>query len=235
VPGQGASRVLTGAVFNISEHSAGISSPQPVAAVEAQPFAAAAPDGRSGARAAAAVGPPEGVAARPFGAVAVPASPSAEPDAAAVAVVRPGVVAQPAESAAVLGASAQPAEWALKALQRVWVVAVAVEPRLAFAPLPGPELSRQLSADPPEVPAHSFQADVAAQVSRWDSARRERVRSPPTVEEAPLSNPGLAKHSLSVARFPEATHSATRWRATAYWAKLSDRMARPECLASSPD
>jgi hypothetical protein len=190
----------------------------------------------------AAVGPPEGVAAPPFGAVAVPASPSAEPDAAVVAAAQRGVVAQPVEFAA--EASARPAEPALEARLRIWVVAGAAvaAARLAFAPFPerpallqGPEPSRQLSAAPPEVPApfpalsehprlpgDSGQPEVpslaglAEQVSRWDSAHLEQVPAPPCC-------PGLAEHWPSVTLGPEATHWGLRLRATAYLALLSDQ------------
>lgn len=151
------------APFNISERSAGISwlQPEPVAAAGLDAVAAVL-DGRSAARAEA--------VARPFGAVVVGllaagvalASLSAEPDAAVVAE-RPGAVARLAELAAVLEPSAWPAEWALKAPQRVWVAAGV--PRLAFAPFPerlvlhpGPEPIRRLSADQRQVPVHSFPA-----------------------------------------------------------------------------
>lgn len=153
------------APFNISERSAGISSlqPEPVAAAGLDAVAAV-PDGRSAARAAAAVARPPwaveaALASRPVEALA---SLSAEPDAAVVAV-RPSAVARLAELAAVLEPSAWPAEWALKAPQRVWVAAVV--PRLAFAPFPerlvlhqGPEPIRRLSADQRQVPVHSFPA-----------------------------------------------------------------------------
>ena len=198
---------------------------------------------------AVAAGPPEGVAAPPFGAVEVLASPSAEPDAAVVAAARPGVVAQPVEFAA--EASARPAEPALEARLRIWVVAgvAAAAARLAFAPIPerpallqGPEPSRQLSTAPPEVPApfpalsehprlpgDSGQpevpslADLAEQVSRWDSAHLEQVPSPPEAPEAPPCCPGLAEHWPSITLGPEATHWGLRLRATAYLALLSDQ------------
>ena len=137
--------------------------PPPVAAV-ALDAVAVVPGGRSGAPAAGAVaGLAEGAAVRLLVAVeAALASPSAEPDAA---VVRPGAVARLAELAAVLEPSVWPAEWASKALQRIWV---AVAPRLAFGPFPErpawlqePEPIRRLSADPPELPAHSPPADLA--------------------------------------------------------------------------
>jgi hypothetical protein len=194
-----------------------------------------------------AAGPPE-AAARPFGAVEVLASPSAEPDAAVVAVAQPGVVAQPVEFAA--EASARPAEAALEALLRVWVVAeAAVAERLAVAPFPerpallqGPEPSRQLSAAPPEVPAPfpalsehrrlpgdsrppevSSLADLAAQASRWDSVHLEQVPAPPEAPEASLCYPGLAAHWPSVTLGLEATHWGLRLRATVYFVLLSDQ------------
>jgi len=81
------------------------------------------------------------------------------------------------------------------------VAVAAVEPRLAFAPLPErpawlqePEPNPQLSADLLEMLAHSFQVDFAAQVSRWDSARREPARSPPAVAEERLLCPELAEY-----------------------------------------
>jgi hypothetical protein len=188
-PGRG----LTGFVFSISEHSAGISWLQPAqpAAAEAElvvaAVAEAAPDGRSGELAAAAAA----VAAGPAEAVAAQASRSAEPDAAAVAVVQPGVVAPLAESAA----SARPAERALKALQRVWAATTAgvVEPP-SFAPLPerstlppAPAPNRQLSADPRhlsvdprEVPADSFPA--------FSGHQRLRHQTPPPPETSSLGS-----------------------------------------------
>jgi hypothetical protein len=223
------------------EHSAGISWLQPAQPVEAEAAAelveaGAAPDGRSGVLAAAAgvaVGLAE-AAARPFGAVEVLASPSADPDAPVAAVAPPGVVARRVEFAAVSEASARPAESAWEAQQRVWVAAVAKEPRLAFSPFPerpallrGPEPNRELSADPQEVPAHSFPAfsdrwlrgdsglelpegsfptDFEGQVLRWDSSLLERVPSRPGAREAPLSCRGLAGHWPSVASGPEAAH-----------------------------
>jgi hypothetical protein len=88
---------------------------------------------------------------------------SAEPDAAVVAVALPGVVVQRDAFGAVSEASARPAESALEALQRVSVAAV--EPRLAFAPIPerpalfrGPEPNRQISAVLRATLAHSFPA-----------------------------------------------------------------------------
>jgi hypothetical protein len=173
-------------------------------------------------------------AARPFGAVEVRASLSADPDAAVVAVAPPGVVAQRVEFAAASEASARPAESAWEALQRVWMAAVAEEPRLAFSPFPerpallrGPEPNRELSADPQGMPAHSFlafsdrrlrgdsglalpegsfPAGFEGQVLRWDSSRLERVPSRRGAPEAPLSCRGLAGHWPSAAPGPAAAH-----------------------------
>ena len=219
-----------------------------------------APDARSGAPDAAAVGLPEAAVARPFGAAAAQASPSAEPDAVVVAVAQPGVVAQPVEFA--VEAVAQPAEPALEARLRILGAAVAVAAmRLAFAPLPerpallqGPEPSHQVSAEPPEVPvplpaslAHrllpgdsgapeaSFRADLAEQVSRSDSAHLEQVPSRRGAPEAPLGCPGPAEYWLSVTLGLEATHWGLHWRATAYWALLADQTVRRECLAGLRD
>lgn len=180
--------------------------------VEAELVAAgAAPGGRSGALAAVAAGPAEGAAARPpgavearpFGAEEALVSPSVGPDAA---VVRPDVAAQPV----VFEASARPAERVLEALQPIWVAAVAVKPRSAFAPfperpawLPGPEPNRQLSVDPL---AHSPPADLAGRVSRWDSPHLERVPSRLGARQVSPSRPGPAMHWPSAALGPEATH-----------------------------
>ena len=202
-------------------------------------------------------------AARPFGAVAaaaaVLASLSADPDAAVAAMAPPGVVAQHVEFAAVSEASARPAESAWEAQQRVWVAAVAEQPRLAFSPFPerpallrGPEPNRELSADPQEVPAHSFPAfsdrwlrgdsglalpegsfptDFEGQVLRWDSSRLERVPSRPGAREAPLSSRGLAGHWPSAAPGPEAAHWGICLWVVAYLAQLSDQTARREFRA----
>jgi hypothetical protein len=229
------------------EHSAGISWPpqaQPVVAAAvvaaAELLAAGAPpDGRSGALAAVAAGPVE-AAALPFGAVEALALPSAGPD--AVVVVRPDVAARPVA----FEAAARPAAQVLEALQPVWVAAVAAEPHLAFAPfperpawLPGLAPNRRLSVGPPEVTAHSLPADLAARVSRWDSARLEQVPSrlgvQLGVQEASPSRPGPAMHWPSATPVPEATHWGIRLRATAYSAQLSDRTACRECQAWLPD
>jgi hypothetical protein len=226
-------------VFSISERSADISSlqPPPVAAV-ALDAVAVVPGGRSGAPAAGAVaGPAEGAAVRLLVAVeAALASPSAEPDAA---VVRPGAVARLAELAAVLEPSVWPAEWALKALQRIWV---AVAPRLAFGPFPErpawlrePEPIRRASVAPPELLAHSSQDDLAGQASRWDSAHLERVPSCAAAQQAPLSCPELAEHWSSATPGPEAAHSGIYLRAMAYSAQLSGPTAYRESRAWLPD
>jgi hypothetical protein len=232
---------LTGSVFSISEHSAGIfwqPPAEPDAAAEAELLAAVvAPDGRSEAPDAA-VGPPEAAVARPFAAAVVLALPSAEPDAAVVAVAQPGEVAQPVEFAA--EAVAQPAEPALEARLRILGAAevVAAEAaRLAFAPLPerpallqGPEPSHQLAADRPVVPvplpaplAHrllpgdsgppetSSRADLAEQVSRSDSAHLEQVPSRRAAAVAPLGCPGPAEYWPSVTPGLEAAHWGLRW------------------------
>ena len=244
---------------------------QPFAAAEAaQPFAAAAAealDGRSGAPASvAAVVPPAAAAARLFvAAAAAQAAPAAEPGAVAVAVAQPGAVAQPVEFAAALGASARPAVWALEVLQWVWVAAVAVEPRLAFAPFPERSALRQdlepirrLSADPPGArAAHSFPAlsdprrlqgewepplsealspaDHAEQVSHSDSAHLEQVPSRPGAPEAPLCRLGPAEHWSSVTPGLEAAHWGLRWWATAYLALRADQTVRRACLAGLRD
>jgi hypothetical protein len=257
--GRTADRGLTGSVLSILEHSAGIFWQQPVApaaAAQQRVAAVVAPDGPSGAPDAA-VGLPEAAAARPFGAAVVLASPSAEPDAAVVAVALPGVVAQPVEFAA--EAVAQPAEPALEARLRILGAAVAVAAaveRLAVAPLPGrpallqaPEPNRQLSADPPEVPAPlpgplahrllpgdwappeaSSRADLAEQVSRSDSAHLEQVPSRQGAPEAPPGCPGLAAHWSSARLGLEAAHWGLRWWATAYLALLADQTACRACL-----
>jgi hypothetical protein len=252
---------LTGSVFSISEHSAGIfwqPPAEPDAAAEAELLAAVvAPDGRSEAPDAA-VGPPEAAVARPFAAAVVLALPSAEPDAAVVAVAQPGEVAQPVEFAA--EAVAQPAEPALEARLRILGAAevVAAEAaRLAFAPLPerpallqGPEPSHQLAADRPVVPvplpaplAHrllpgdsgppeaSSRADLAEQASRSDSAHLEQVPSRRGAAEAPLGCPGPAEYWPSVTPGLEAAHWGLRWWATAYLALLADQTVCRECLA----
>ena len=247
IPGQTSDWRLTGSVLSISEHSAGISSRQPAqlvaAAVEAQPFAAAAVEAQPFAAAEA---------AQPLAAAAAEAqaAPAAEPGAVAVAVAQPGAVAQPVEFAAALGASARPAVWALEVLQWVWVAAVAVEPRLAFAAFPERSALRQdlepirrLSADPPGArAAHSFPAlsdprrlqgewepplsealspaDHAEQVSHSDSAHLEQVPSRPGAPEASLCCPGPAEYWLSVTPGLEAAHWGLHWRATAYLALL---------------
>jgi len=204
---------LTGSVFSISEHSAGIfwqPPAEPDAAAEAELLAAVvAPDGRSEA-----------------------------PDAAVVAVAQPGEVAQPVEFAA--EAVAQPAEPALEARLPILGAAevVAAEAaRLAFAPLPerpallqGPEPSHQLAADRPVVPvplpaplAHrllpgdsgppetSSRADLAEQVSRSDSAHLEQVPSRRAAAVAPLGCPGPAEYWPSVTPGLEAAHWGLRW------------------------
>ena len=165
---------MTGCGFSILEHSAGISWPppaQPLVAEAELVAAGAAPDGPSGARAAVAAGPVEGAAARPFGAAEALASPSVVPGAA---VVRPDVAVRPVA----FEASARPVARILEVPQPVWVAAVAVEPRLAFAPfperpawLPGLEPNRRLSVGPPEMPAHWPAADLAGRVSRWGLAQ----------------------------------------------------------------
>jgi hypothetical protein len=215
-----------------------------------------APDARSGEPdAAVAVGPPEAAAARPFEAAAAQASPSAEPDAAVVAVAQPGEVAQPVEFAA--EAVAQPAEPALEARLRILGAAVAVAAaRLAFAPLPerpallqAPEPNRQPSAEPQQVlaplpaplahrllpgdlglPEAASRADLAAQVSRSDSAHLEQVPSRPGALEAPLCCPGPAEYWPSVTPGLEAAHWGLRWWATAYLA-LADQTVCREGLA----
>jgi hypothetical protein len=210
----------------------------------------------------AAVVPPAAAVARLFAAAAeAQAAPAAEPGAVAVAVAQPGAVAQPVEFAAALGASARPAVWALEVLQWVWVAAVAVEPRLAFAPFPERSALRQdlepirrLSADPPGArAAHSFpalsaprrlqgewepplseassRADHAEQVSHSDSAHLEQVRSRPGAPEAPLCCPGPAEYWLSATPGLEAAHWGLRWWATAYLALLFDQAACRACLA----
>jgi hypothetical protein len=210
--------------------------------------AEAAPDERPGAPVAAeaAVAPDEGLVARLPGAVEAPASLQPEPDVAAVA--QPGVAARPAEFAA----SARPAQQASQRLRQVWAAAVAAEPRLAFVPLPeqsallqGPEPSRQLSADPREVPAHSFPAfsrrlrlpahsgqplreasslaGSGEPISRWDSARLEQVPSHREAPEASLSCPATAKHSPSALVGPVAAHLEIHLRAPAYSVQLSDQ------------
>jgi len=168
-------------------------------------------------------------------------------------VAQPGEAAQPVEFAA--EAVAQPAEPALEARLRIWVAVAAA--RLAFAPLPerpallqGPEPNRQLSADPPVVraalpvlSAHqllpedsgplevSSRADLAEQVSRWDSAHQEQVPSRPGAPEAPLCRLGPAEHWSSVTPGLEAAHWGLRWWATAYLALLADQTVCWECLA----
>jgi len=129
--------------------------------------------------------------------------------------------------------------------------------RLAVAPLPerpallqGPEPSHLLSADPPVVRAAlpvlsarrllprdsgpleaSSRADLAEQVSRWDSAHQEQVPSRPGAPEAPLCGLGPAEHWSSVTLGLEAAHWGLRWRATAYLALLADQTVCRECLA----
>jgi hypothetical protein len=204
-----------------------------------------------------AVGLPEAAVARPFGAAAAQASPSAEPVAAVVAVAQPGEVAQPVEFAA--EAVAQPAEPALEARLRILGAAevVAAVARLAFAPLPerpallqAPEPNRQLSAEPLEVPAPlpaplahrllqgdwgppeaSSRADLAAQVSRSDSAHLEQVPSRRGAPEAPLGCPGPAEYWPSVTPGLEAARWGLRWWATAYLALLAGQTVCRECPA----
>jgi hypothetical protein len=237
---------VTGFAFSILEHSAGISWPppaQPLVAEAELVAAGAAPDGPSGALAAVVAGPVEGAAAQPFGAAAARpfeaaealALPSAGPDAT---VVRPHVAARPVA----FEASARPAARVLEVLQSVWVVAVAAEPRLAFAPfperpvwLPGLEPHRQPSVGPPEILAHWPAADLAGQVSRWGLGHLERVPSRLGVQEVSPSRPGPAMHWPSATLVPEAAHWGKRLRAMACLAQPSDRMACRECPTWLPD